>query len=180
MKTFTLDYNAIIDLEEKREPRYSQLLEIMKNNFDQVAITAVSASENPPIKNFSEFKTKIFAIAELRKIDNAQILKPMGIWDFSFWDWCLAGGGTMPKLKKDILTVLFPNFTLTEGVNSKIRNQLADVMTFWCHVYYKRDVFITSDNNFHKNSDKLKSIASNYHGKTIYIMRPDEVFVTIE
>jgi hypothetical protein len=174
MKTFTLDHNVIIDLEEKREPNYSALCKILNLRFNQMAITAVSASENPPISNFRKFKEKIVAIREFVNIKDNQILKPMIIYNFTFYDWSIWGNKSMSRLIKDIKKVLFPGMgpVISDLNNRKIRNQFADIMTFWCHIYYRRDTFITTDTNFHKKVKKLTNIACNYHGKDIEVKSP--------
>ncbi|MBD3359572.1 MAG: hypothetical protein GF365_02595 [Candidatus Buchananbacteria bacterium] len=180
MYSFTLDHNAIIDLEEKREQNYLYLSNFLIQNFEQLSITAVSASENPPIRNFSDFKNKILSISELKNIKDEQILKPLGIYDFSYYDWCLLGDGPgqpMIKLKEDIISILFPNLLPIHNLDYKARNNLADVMTFWCHVYHKKKIFVTSDNNFHKKSEKLKIIAKNFHGNDIQIVRAIDLMI---
>lgn len=180
MITFTLDHNAIIDLEEKRKPGYHALCEILKRYFDQVAITAVSASENPPITNFASFKEKIAKIPKLKNIKDDQILKPMCIFNFSFFDWCLFGDGPgqpMVKLQHDIAFILFPNLFPIQHLNKKTINQLADTMTFWCHVFYGRDIFVTSNTkDFQRKTSNLSFIAKKFHGKDIEILKPEEMF----
>lgn len=179
MSTYTLDHNALIDLEEKREPNYEALKLLLDNQFSNVSITAVSASENPPISNFSEFKNKISKIKEIENVTDDNILKPMTICDFSFWDWSLLGDGEglpMVELKKDIALILFPTLLpITDGMNRKNRNMLADVMSLWCHIYHKRKYFVTSDNNFHKKSNQLKKMATLYSEVEIEIVNPQNV-----
>jgi len=183
VRTFTLDYNALIDLEEKRNPQYSSLCKVLAENFEQLAITAVSASENPPINNFMEFKAKVLAIPELRAIRDGQILKPTAIFGFSFLDWSLYGDGVgqpMTQLKEDIGSILFSQLFPITSLDSKTRNKLADVMTLWCHIYNKRDIFVTSDKNFHRNSCQLVELAQNYYGHRITICQPSELRTKIQ
>ncbi len=179
MSTYTLDHNAIIDLEEKREPNYEALKRLLNNQFCNVSITAVSASENPPISNFSEFKNRISKIKEIKDITDDNILKPMAICNFSFWDWSLLGDGDglpMVELKKGIALILFPTFLpITGGMNKKNRNMLADVMSLWCHIHNKRKYFVTSDKNFHKKIDQLKKMATSYSEVEIEIVNPENI-----
>lgn len=182
MATYTLDNNAIIDIEEKREPNYTTLFSLLSKNFEFIYITAVSASENPPINNFKQFKDKIYNIPELKSIPEERILAPMLIFNFGFLDWGLLGDGPgqpMVELKKNIASVLFPGLLPITEMNRSTRNKLSDVMTFWCHVYHKKDVFITRDSRFIKNKGRLKSIAKDFHGKDIDITTPQELCETM-
>ena len=44
-------------------------------------------------------------------------------------------------------------------LNKKWRNAKCDVQAFWSHVHGQRDVFVTSDGNFHAASKRSQLIA---------------------
>lgn len=165
---YTLDTNCIIDLEEKREG-YQYLQEMMsdfkKGNLD-LSIVAISASENQkgglPSRTFEDFEKKIVAAG----LDGVNILIPMGYWDVCYWDRFMWGGD--PELEKKIHNILFPGtpienpekFSYSER---KWRNNKCDVQVAWSHIYYKQNILVTRDGNFHKNKRSLAGIGVGDH-----------------
>jgi hypothetical protein len=136
----------------------------------QVAAVAISASENQPgiaRPNFADFLARL---ADLR-LDHLEILKPLGYWDISFWDWCLWGDEEMSALDRQIHDLLFPNIEFALGDFSRRRgiavdplprqwrNAKCDVLALWSHIYHRREVFVTSDGNFHALTRRLALIA---------------------
>jgi hypothetical protein len=105
--------------------------------------------------------------AKLAKTDLAdvELLNPPCHWGITFWDCCVFAelGDT---LQPAIRSILFPNsvdhFAGVPGESDiertkrlqKGNNQLCDILGLWCHVRYQGDIFITSDENFHKQSKK--------------------------
>lgn len=172
---YTLDHNALIDLEERREPNYTRLRLLLESNHSKVFLTAVSASENPQQRTFGVFLAKVRAIPDLNRIKNENILKPMGIFDFSFHDWSLWGDQAMSNLKCEIADVLFPGLFPLKTFGKKERNKLADVMSFWCHIYHANQVFITSDQNFIRNEASLKKLAQQYNQSLISVISPQNI-----
>jgi hypothetical protein len=77
----------------------------------------------------------------------------------------------MKAIEQTIFGILFPDhiaewsaFAASNGIaledkasdHYKLwRNRLCDVQSFWSHVWYKRNVFVTNDSNFHKATKKL-------------------------
>jgi len=56
---------------------------------------------------------------------------------------------------------------------TKWKNEKCDVLMFWSHIYYQKDVFITRDKNFHKQSKKKDLIKLGAKS----ILTPKEAFV---
>ena len=88
---FTLDTNCIIDLEENRPNAVyiRKLIHAWNENRIELAIVAVSASENQQngfaIPNYSEFVQKLQNVG----LENATELHPIAIWDVFYWDHCI-------------------------------------------------------------------------------------------
>ena len=160
----TLDPNCIIDLEENR-PAAAHLRELMAMHSAGVlhlAVVGISASENLPgggsAPTFAAFQEKAARVG----LADAEILKPMGIWGVTYWDWGLWGDNAMEELARQIHAVLFPDsdydyveYCAQRGtvvnensIDPRWRNQLCDVLALWSHVYYRRDLFVTRDTNF--------------------------------
>lgn len=134
----------------------------------------MSASERQPgsgyIANFGVFQDKVRSAG----LGHLRMILPMIYWDVSFWDQALWSSPQMGELERNIHGVLFPKIEfdykqfcnvngLEEGgflgERMKWRNAKCDVQALWSHIYAKRDVFVTSDNNYHKNSHKPALIA---------------------
>ena len=160
MKQITLDTNILIDIEEKRigHENILKLIEFHNNKKIKINIPAIIASEkllkNKHITNFSQFKRYVESI----DFKDIEFNKPKCYFDLSFFDYCIFGGEEIDKLDYYIHKILFPNiepkhkdFCKNRGFDSKIlnpkwRNAKIDVLIIWCHIYYKKDVFITREN----------------------------------
>ncbi len=166
----TFDTNCIIDLEESR-PAATPLKALISLHDQQkinVRVVAISASERKPngtyASNFTEFQQKIATIG----LGHAEILQPIGYWDIVFFDWCLWADDQMGELDRKIHDILFPqidfnygDFCNKRGINPnnvklspKWLNAKCDVLAMWCHIYHVGDIFVTSDDNFHKQTKK--------------------------
>lgn len=187
MKSFNLDTNCIVDIDEdRRQARYvSELAERHTLNEIDVAIVAISASERQKggffFSNYDEFINRLSSL----ELDHLKQIYPMCYLDICFLDRSLMCDNNMMDLENRIHQVLFPNipfsfneFTRKHGLDSKIgtkaesckkwRNALCDRQMFWAHTYHERDVFVTSDKNF-----KKKLGASSEFSAT-KIMTPEE------
>lgn len=161
MKSFTLDHNCIIDLEEGRSAAsYLEELKLLWSaGIIELAIVSVSASENQPsgqaLSSHAEFRARLgrVGLADIRE------LYPIGIWDLGYWDHMLWASETTEKQVYDIKNILFPNVQhappADPSANSKWRNQMCDVLVAWAHGYYQLDYLVTSDRNFHVKKDML-------------------------
>src|SRR6266498_714905 len=99
-----------------------------------------------------------------------ELLKPPGIWGYSYWGesvWC---GSDCLHLIKDIHTAMFPDrpFDLQDRLSQapsgkhpdqierEWRRNLCDVLTVWCHIRSDGDVLVTSDeDDMLNNTEKL-------------------------
>ena len=170
MISFTLDTNCLLAVDESR-PEATYVLRLADAHAAgnaSVGLVAISASERQKsgknLESFDEFKNRV-ATHGLGHLD---LLKPMVYWDVTFWDYSLWSDETMRQLEKQIHEILFPNiefswadYSAIRGldINSiaqdkKWRNAKCDVQAYWSHVYNKRDVFVTSDLNYHAVAKK--------------------------
>jgi len=174
-RSFTLDTNCIIALEndEPTAPAIRALLRAHDYGAATVAVAAITASERQrnqrQLQNFSEFQQRLAAL----KLDSLEILRPIFYWDISFWDWCYWADERMLALERKIHEVLFPDvpflwpeYCAANGLdpneslqNSAWQNYKCDVLSLWSHIHATRDVFVTSDRNFHAETKKPRLIA---------------------
>ena len=161
MRKFTLDYNCIFDLEEARPNGIfvQEIVQAWKDKKIELAVVAVSASENQKSgasnQSFTEFESKIEKIG----LAGVEQLLPMMIWDVFYWDHALWADEDMERLAMAIQGVLFPNSNLeppeVTSVNSSWRNKQCDILTAWTHAFHKWDYFVTRDKNFHTHKSAL-------------------------
>ncbi len=173
--TFTLDTNCIIAVDESRPEAGSirKLVQAHKAGLASVGLVAISASERQQegghLGNFNEFKERIAGLG----LGDLELLEPMSYWDITFWDFSLWCDESMETLERGIHEVLFPGVPFlwadhctdagldpkTTHPNKKWCNAKCDVQAFWSHASRKRDVFVTSDRNFHADSKKATLVA---------------------
>lgn len=172
----TLDTNCIIALEKNNDPEAPYIKALISLHDDQqinLRVVAISASERKRngtyASNFAEFKRKIAAVG----LGHVDILKPMGRWDVTFWDWCVLGSQEMVELEKKIHRIMFPNiewdyneFCTKRGLDPRSgetdprwRNPMCDVVALWSHIHYGGGIFVTTDTHFHKGTKKPDLIA---------------------
>jgi hypothetical protein len=160
----TLDTNCIIDLEENRPSAMPlrELIEMCSAGVLHLGVVGISASENLPggggAPTFAAFQEKVARVG----LAAAEILKPMGIWGVTYWDWGLCADNAMEELAQQIHGVLFPEseygyleYCAARGIvvdekaiDPRWRNQRCDVLALWSHIHYRRDLFVTRDDNF--------------------------------
>jgi hypothetical protein len=170
MLKLTLDTNVIIDLEESNEyaPDLAKLVEMNRKRRINLRITAASASERKLDQKYasrlSEFQHRLAAIG----LDGLEILPTICYADVSFFDYCLVGDGELSVLECKIQRILFPKIQLEyrnycekrslklsdEKAWHKWTNAKCDVLSLWSHIWYKGDIFVTRDNNYHKKTKK--------------------------
>ena len=152
MLRFTLDTNCIIAV-EKREPAAAAiefLVAAHRQGRADVALGAISASENQRggrIENFRDFEAWIASVG----FEGLELLPTLGYWDIGYWDNFYWASDEGEKLEVDIHNILFPgrdcSAPLTESRTAL--NAKCDVLAMWSHIHHGRDVFVTSDLNFH-------------------------------
>jgi len=171
MFSFTLDTNCIIAIDERRPEAcaISVLAKAHLTGAADVAVVAMSASEKQKdgrhIKNFATFVQRLDTLG----LGHLPVLAPMWYLDITFLDWCLLSDAAMESLERKIHEVLFPNIEFlwtdycrvhlgTNTVDARWRNAKCDVQALWTHVFNKRDVFVTSDRNFHSTAKKTRLV----------------------
>ena len=178
--SLTLDTNCIVDVDENRRSAdyVRSLADENKGGIADVAVVAISASEVQPGKrlltNFSDFESRL---ADLN-LGHSGILLPMAYLDVTFFDKCLFAGDDEIALEHAIHEILFPGFPFDtakilgdEKALRSWRNKKCDVQAFWAHLHGKRDIFVTSDDNFlNSKKPRLEALGS----KSTKIMRPNE------
>jgi len=168
--SFTLDTNCVISLDEDRPaaPAIRRLAEAHVTGKADVAVVAIMASEKQRpkryIEDFQVFEHRLqrLSIAHLR------LLLPMSYFGVTFWGHGLWSYANMQALERNIHQILFPNVefiwqdycqsneldpassSTASPLGNKWRNAKCDVLAIWSHLHHGRDVFVTTDGNFHK------------------------------
>lgn len=169
MLTVTFDTNCLIDVEGKRSGSgydYQDVLKILELHKKQkidLAVVAASASDirinGAVVDNFSKFLTWLGQIG----FKDVSILKPVGYWDITFFDYCLWSGKELEELDHKIHDILFPQFPYEDSQSrfgDNWRNAKLDVLMLWAHIWNKRDCFITRDGNFLRKAKELDSVGT--------------------
>lgn len=163
MPVLLLDTNCLIDLDEGREPRASDLrriVETFRRGRLELVAAAMSASENAPPgseKAFELFTDRLsrIGLADLR------LLHPMGYWNVTFWNRALWVNDEMKELEAKIHAILAPNLDMDDDSNHrKWINTKCDVQMVWCHLWHKTDGLITSDGNILSKADALAELGA--------------------
>jgi hypothetical protein len=174
-RTFTLDTNCIIDVAENRPAAGAvrALADAHAAGRADVAVIAMSASERQRgghyIQDFTDFRNRLVSLG----LGHLNVILPMMYWDISFWDHCLWTDDAMVKREHEIHLILFPTVQFlwedycransidlpNNSPTGKWRNCKCDVQAIWSHIHHKREVFVTSDGNFHKADKKAALIA---------------------
>ncbi|MDH5794111.1 MAG: hypothetical protein OEZ18_06090 [Candidatus Bathyarchaeota archaeon] len=186
MLDVTLDNNCIIDLEQNNAiaSHLRKLIQMHCDHKINLRVVAISASERKPdqtyVSHFDEFKERINKIG----LGDVKILETIAYVGLSFVGYCLVGGGALEELESEIQGILFPRIELCYSDFCKKRNLdpndekawrkwtniKCDVLALWSHVWYKGDIFVTTDKHFHKKTVKPRLVKLGA-GK---ILRPDE------
>ncbi|MBY4718594.1 hypothetical protein [Ralstonia mannitolilytica] len=155
----TLDHNVIIDMAHGNA-NVARLREILVGTDHEAYVVEIGASEmrkrgiRPDRYDLFEELLNEAGVGSLPR------LTPMMIWDVTFWDHCLWSDESMVELATRIDRILFgqsPAIDIAAEQQDSPKyaawlNRVCDVHTMWCHLHYKNDVFVTSDQNFHKKT----------------------------
>lgn len=183
MLSFTLDTNCVLALDDAYanaashrvdEARAVEALVIAHvMGISNVGVVAISASERQRdygyLETFSVFQQRLASLG----LAHLDLLEPMLYYDITFWDASLWSDDKMETLERSIHEILFPNIPFLwtdyctaigidpspETRDQKWRNAKCDVQAFWSHAWRNRDVFVTSDRNFHAESKKKRLLA---------------------
>ncbi len=175
MLTFTLDTNCLIAV-ERHEPEATRIQALADANSAgkaHVAVVAISASEKQQdgrsIDNFDNFRARLSTLG----LKQLEILPALGYIDVTFFDWCIFPSADDVVLEREIHEILFPNvqflwqdYRAAHSLNplethpsGRWRNCKCDVLGLWSHIHFKRDVFVSSDENFHRATKKPALLA---------------------
>jgi hypothetical protein len=168
MKSFTLDMNCLIAIEndEPEKAHVLVLIEAADAGRISLAMVASGASERQVgggySTNIADFRERMQSLG----FASVELLKPIARSDVSFWDHAIYGSEEAIAREKEIFEALFPQhsaswaeYAATHGADvndlssmqgGKWRNMLCDAQAFWGHEYYRKDHFVTNDSNFRK------------------------------
>lgn len=177
MLALTLDTNCLLAVDEQRPEALAirRLADAHREGRANVALVAISASERQRdggmLESYSSFMERVNAL----DLGHLELLLPMCYWDVMFWDACLWVEPDMAELESKVQQILFPGIPASwseycrmrsldaenTALDRKWKNAKCDVQAFWCHAYRRRDVFVTSDRNFHAATKKpsLRALA---------------------
>ncbi len=173
----TLDHNVVIDL-ANGSPRVDRIRAAVADASHHCFVVEIGASEMRR-RGIRPDRYDLFEqLLQQAGIDSIPRLAPMKIWDVTFWDhelWC---DNQMAERAKQIEDVLFGESTaidlptdLDASSSAAWLNRTCDVQTMWCHLHYQNDIFVTSDDNFHKTTKVPRLLALGAKR----IARPDEL-----
>lgn len=190
---FTLDHNCLISIEKSEHPAAGCLRSLIARHEAgeaEVRLVATSASERrqgttPYLRDFGDFQRRVAALG----LGHLELLAPILTVSVSFLGWSVLAGDEDTVLMRKIHRVLFPQHPFDwedplatpdrtidpETIERKWRNRLMDVQALWCHIYHGGDVFVTNDENFHKQRKRQPLAAL---GAQI-ILRPCEALSAI-
>ena len=168
--TFTLDTNCVIAVADARPEAQAVLSLARAHELEtaSVALVAISASERQQdgttLTSFTQFKQRLVCLG----LGQLEMLKPLAYFGIGYIDWCLFSGEESIAVEQRIHDALFPNIPFrwsdyctlkgiapdSPSVGTSWRNAKCDVQAYWSHIHHKREVFVTSDGNFHKETKK--------------------------
>jgi hypothetical protein len=166
--TLTLDTNCLVDLAEGRPAgeEVMTLVGLHRAGVIDLAITGISASERQQgggyIRSFNEFRARLSALG----VSDLTLLKPMAVVGVAFYDWAVYGSDEWDELRRSITSILFPGlppypeYCLANGLDPsaefdpRYKNRMLDSLILHTHIIYDRDLFISSDDNFHKETKR--------------------------
>lgn len=165
MRSYTLDTNCLIDLEENRPAAESlrQLVAAFRRGEITLAIPAIMASENQPggqrIDNFGQFQQRL----DRSGLGDVEQLLPMLYLDVCFIDHCLFSDEEGLALERRIHDAVHPEVEFAAANASSLkkwRNAKCDVQAMWSHIQKRRECFVTSDTDFLNNVSALVALGA--------------------
>ena len=163
----TFDHNPLLQLESKSRTTTEKLqclVSLHDSGQITIRVSGIGASERLRGKiyapDFSAFRERVCRLSQRE----FEILKPVGYWGITYWDWFLWGGEGTPtsELDRNIHTVLFPetefnwqDYAKAHGIDptqsihdnspdwQKWRNRKCDVLTMWCHIATMQAIFLS-------------------------------------
>jgi hypothetical protein len=155
----TIEKNALIDLEEHREPHVFYMAEVVRlagTGALRLSVPASAATETPkpgepPMSNFHVFREFID-----RPGLEVEYVNPIMRLDMDFLGNAVLAGGEGSTLEYEIFEAIAPPGMSYdppgEGDLKKWRNVINDARALWCHITYGTDVLLTRDDRLIKRS----------------------------
>lgn len=129
----------------------------------KVGLAATTAAERQRdgkyLPNFGVFQARLKAAG----LDHLELLKPVAVFDLTYFDWCVFAGDDDDAELRRIRDVLFSSpYDYDQAVPSDIdaadrekaehkwRNRRLDGLGLHCHIRSGGDAYVTSDENFVK------------------------------
>lgn len=176
----TLDWNCVIEVEEGRpQAQYvSNLIQLHRKGYFEVALLAASASENLKSKRFPGNAALFMDRVPALGWQDLPLVPMPGVWGLSYLDFCffVEDGNAFERDMSELWQAIAPSIPsepseyLPEGVEitdavaqseglSKWRNTWCDVISAYSHIHAGRDVFVTNNTrDFQKNAGKLSAL----------------------
>jgi hypothetical protein len=181
-----LDFNCIIALENGEESAgyLRKLISLHDQNEIDLCVPAISGVEKLPngdySKSLSDLQNRLKKLSR-RPLEILDTMAYLGMW---FLGHGIFGNDELIELDKEIHNILFPEIPCEWDEYLKLceadpdyslekwKNVRCDVISMWCHIYHKTDIFISSDNNFSKSTkvQSLKKLGANK------ILKPKEAY----
>ena len=188
----TFDFNCIVEIENNGSlvRHLNKIIDYFKNKKIIISIPMIAASEKKQDGKYSSNVNEFLERLKNLNISDANLLKPIVYWGFTFYGHAIYPGKELADLEKKIHSVLFPkieykynDFCKERNINIKDKplndkwlNVRCDTLALWCHIYYGNDVFISSDKNYFKKTKIKKLIELGAKN----ILKPNEALIYIE
>jgi hypothetical protein len=162
----TSDHNCVIHLRERTDVG-KKVESIVHNTSNQCFVVNIGASEMRDLGVRPDQYEKFEELLDKAGIAHLPRMNPLAIWDVTFWGRAVWAGDEMIKLSNEIRDVLFGNspsidistVSLDSLLGKKWVNREGDVQGMWCHIQNVNEVFLTTDDNFTKETKLPKLIA---------------------
>lgn len=181
MKTFNLDWNCIIDLEEKERPNHAyvnSLLKLHRSKHINISLMAVSASETTKAQSFPEsmkvFDDRIEALG-LGSLSVTPVPAIINMTYIGQHSRIVADAHEFNKLRSKIWSITAQNIpekwrdfktkhqithdNLWHRDYRKWRNIWCDTMCIYCHIESQKNYFVTNNTrDFQDHENELSKI----------------------
>ena len=176
----TLDWNCVIEVEEVRSQCCDvlELIERHRAGSIEVALLAASASENTKSKVFPGNAEVFMARVAQLGWDDLPLVRMPGVYGLSYWDfayyvndadlfdqqmaaiWSIIAPKVRQELSDHLPGIRDPSDGILQSPQlAKWRNTWCDVMSAYCHIHERRDIFVTNNTrDFQANAKGLAAL----------------------
>ena len=177
MLKLTLDRNCLIDIEDQRPNAtyVKSLIEANSTGKASVSVLGITASERSKAGAYSTSYSEFLEWIRSLEAADLNLLKPIGVWDVTYWDWSVSASEEDSKLLAHIHDLMFPGknsswqkYAIAKGVASDNRssrfyhkwiNAHCDAQAVWACIRYEQDALVTSNTkDFQRNFQKLQGL----------------------